>query len=233
MSGSMTRAQAAPAEAMDAPRAGRCAALASLSVRDLSVSRGYRQLFRAFGFELERGTVVQIAGGNGSGKTTLVRILCGLAPLQHGEIEWHYDDGKLRTQPRPEDICYLAHRDGLSESLSPFENLRFAMKLRGNYSRAAALSALQLVGLEHFAHVRAGRLSAGQRRRAAIARLAALDAPLWILDEPLTSIDMDGIGMFQRVLSAHLSAGGMAVLTTHQSIELEQHTIVTRELGQP
>ena len=205
--------------------------LKQLSVTGLAAVRGGRCLFSGVGFSLSAGEIMQITGTNGSGKTTLIRMLCGLSPAASGSLRWDYGSGLTSSQSSHNDICYLAHKDAINRSLTPYENVRYYADMHGTGKRETVLAALRTTGLGGFEHTQCSRLSAGQCRRAAIARLLTMPASLWVLDEPLTSLDVDGVEMFETVLSAHLERGGLVIMTTHQPMDLQQHDVRYTELG--
>ena len=184
---------------------------------ELAVWRGERCLFEALDFELGPSQLALVIGPNGSGKTTLLRVLAGLSAPTSGSVTW---GGSAVDSLQPEqraDIAYRGHLDGLKKDLSVRENLQF----HGALWRGAPLleSLLIELKLEHAADTRARYLSAGQRRRAALATLKLSAAKLWILDEPMTNLDSDGRALIVEWTRHHLGAGGSAVIATHQPDE--------------
>jgi heme exporter protein A len=189
-----------------------------LEVRNLEASRDDRVLFTALGFRLEPGHILQIAGRNGIGKTTLLNIVAGLAGAAAGEVLWQGEAVAGNESAYRAALSYIGHQAGLKQALSPLENLHFLCRLRGLSVEAAALgAALKKVGLAGYEDVPLARLSAGQRRRAGLARLFAEGSPLWILDEPFTAIDRSGVAELETWLGEHLAGGGMVLLTTHHA----------------
>ncbi len=193
-----------------------------LEAIDLQCTRGERQLFSGLSFRVHRGACLHVAGANGAGKTSLLRILCGLASPDAGEVRW---DGAGTRASRDElraQLVYVGHANGVKDDLSAIENLCFDAAIAGRacdeQMARAALAALDLAGFEeHLARA----LSQGQRRRIALARLVlAADSPLWILDEPFTALDARGVDELARLIDAHLRRNGTVVLTTHQDVPL-------------
>jgi heme exporter protein A len=189
-----------------------------LEARDLDIWRGGRRLVAGLSFALERGQKALIVGPNGSGKTSLLRIVAGLAPSSGGQVTWNavgtYD---LSPEARA-GVVYCAHLDGLKKDLTVRENLTFYARLRGaDEALDELLEALSLAGV---ADRQVRHLSAGQRRRAGLATLLAARAQLWILDEPMTNLDAAGRALVAGRIGAHLAAGGLAVIATHQPEEL-------------
>lgn len=205
-------------------------AITALSVTGLTLVRGERCLIAGLDLRLEAGAAVQVRGPNGSGKTTLLRAIAGLARPESGAIRWHGAAGPL-TGPVP--IAYLGHRSGLKADLTPREELRFALRLQGAADPQAVDAALERMGVAACADLPCGGLSAGQRRRVALARVLAGAAPIWILDEPLTALDAQGCADFGRLLAEHLRRGGLALLSTHQPLALEADRLATLHLETP
>lgn len=186
-----------------------------LFAKELHCRRGGRTVLANLSFELQQGCVLELRGANGSGKTTLLRVLAGLAPISGGELLWN------ETPPLPDEhatrMAYLGHLNGLSTELSSEENLRFAQQLAGGGEPAAALNTW---GLSTMANQPVRFLSQGQRRRLALARVWLSQRKLWLLDEPCAALDHAGEQLFDAQLSAHLAAGGMAVVATHRALNV-------------
>ncbi len=192
-----------------------------LLARELECLRGDIPLFAGLSFGVAPGQILQIEGANGSGKTSLLRILAGLSPPSEGEVLWRGESIARKRAAFFAEIAYLGHHLGLKAELSVGENLRLSFALNGTPpSRARVEQALDQVGLADREELPVRALSAGQRQRVALARLVSSAAALWILDEPFTALDVGGIALVQKLLEAHAERGGMAVLTSHQAIEL-------------
>src|SRR6185437_7284152 len=170
--------------------------------------RGGRPVFRDVSFCVERGAVLVVEGPNGAGKTSLLRLIAGLLAPAAGTVS--LSGGGLPVQDREERgkfTGWLSHQDGAKPQLTPMESLRFFARLYGAASdNIAAL--LELVGLSRAADLPCQYLSAGQKRRLALARLKLCGRPLWLLDEPLASLDADGKSLLLELLRQHLAAGG-------------------------
>ncbi len=193
-----------------------------LSAHDLACERGERLLFKNLGFELNAGEALLVRGGNGRGKTSLLRILCGLSSPIAGEVRWKGEAIHVAHEQYGRDMAYLGHANGIKEDLTPLENLRLTAALGGRaLDAAAATHALERVGLSRCLDLPARVLSFGQRRRVALAGLLSAGAMLWILDEPLTGLDVQGVAMVEGMIRDHVVAGGMAVMTTHQPLTLD------------
>jgi len=185
----------------------------------LAALRGERLVFRGLEFALGAGEALALTGANGSGKTTLLRLMAGLARPFAGRLGW--DGGDLWTAPEAHRarLIYLGHLPGLKPALSVAENLAFEAAL-GGQPPAAVGAALERLALRPLAGLALRRLSAGQRRRAALARLLLRPAPLWLLDEPATSLDSANEARLWALAAEHLAAGGRLVVATHASIPL-------------
>ncbi len=190
-----------------------------LQIRELTCSRGERLLFEGLSFAITPGTGLHVIGPNGSGKTTLLRTLCGLGAPDGGRILWQGADTR---EYRPEflrQVAFVGHAHGVKEDLTLFENLAFARALAVPADPYRPRDALARVGLAGFEEELAGTLSAGQRRRLALARLLVIRATVWILDEPFNALDGDGIEAVEALIAAHLAHGGLVVLTSHQPLQ--------------
>lgn len=196
----------------------------SLTVEHLQCIRDDRVLFDDLNFSLKAGQLLQIEGRNGSGKTSLLRILCGLTLATDGTVYWKNQDIQEIKSNYWATLMYIGHADGVKAELTPLENLAMARALMATPTSLALVEALEQVGLYGFEDVPTRTLSAGQRRRVALARLLVSDAPLWILDEPFTALDKIAISMIEDWLDAHAKRGGMAVLTSHHTVNCA-HTL--------
>jgi heme exporter protein A len=185
-----------------------------LRVRGLHFAFEGMRLFESLDFDVLPGEATLLVGENGSGKSTLLRLLAGLLPPDGGSIERAADvDGE------PVAVAWLGHTLGLKTSLTVIENLRFALGLNGHDRRLTPAQALSSVGLEDFDEVPARELSAGQRKRVALARLLLSPAAVWLLDEPYANLDPNGCQLVDRLVDRHLRAGGAAVLSLHHEAQ--------------
>ena len=203
-----------------------------LEASNLECVRGERSLFADVSFRLDGGEMLYLQGTNGSGKTSLLRMLCALTPALSGEIRWRGTPiGKLGEEFRSQ-LCYLGHQNAIKEELTPLENLLSAARLaQAALDEDAALDALALVGLRGREDLACRYLSQGQKRRAALARLVNEKRPLWVLDEPYVALDPAAVELVAGLIGAHLQAGGLAVLTTHQTVAVRAGAVRGLWLG--
>ncbi|WP_283603674.1 cytochrome c biogenesis heme-transporting ATPase CcmA [Serratia proteamaculans] len=189
-----------------------------LEAKNLSCVRDERTLFSGLSFTVKPGDIIQVEGPNGAGKTSLLRILAGLARPEGGEVCWHGKNTLRHRERYYQDLLFLGHQPGIKAQLTPFENLQFYQAVRTTPDRQAIWQALERVGLVGYEDLPVAQLSAGQQRRVALARLWLSDCPLWILDEPLTAIDKQGVAELISLFEQHAQQGGMVLLTTHQDL---------------
>lgn len=195
------------------------AALGRLDVRDLACRRGGPLVFAGLSFTVEPGGAVLLRGPNGSGKSTLLRCLAGLLRPEAGAITWN--DRPIGEDPEAHRrrLRYLGHQEAVKPQLGVAENLAFGTALAGA-AKADIDAGLRAFGIDRLADLPARYLSAGQRRRLALARVAAVPAPLWLLDEPLSGLDDAAIGLLEATIARHRAAGGMLVLSAHGAFDL-------------
>lgn len=187
-----------------------------LEARALSFHRQDEPVFAPLDFRVYAGELALIEGDNGSGKTTLLRMLAGLLHLGAGELLWRGE--LLQRDECASDILFLGHQLGLKADLSTLENLRIAAALHGAREEWNVPTVLTEIGLSGYEDEPVRRLSAGQKKRAAIARLILLPASLWLLDEPYANLDRIGIALVNDLLKRHTDAGGVAMVTSHSTI---------------
>ncbi|MBP9736512.1 MAG: cytochrome c biogenesis heme-transporting ATPase CcmA [Rhodoferax sp.] len=203
----------------------------SLTLSKLGCIKGGRQLFKDVDCSLHAGHWLYVAGANGVGKTSLLRLLCGLAPIEAGDIFWNQQSIQSQRETYRQDLCYLGHLNALQESMSVQENLLFTSALGGvAIDQQQILEVLARFGLRGRSQQLVRHLSQGQKRRVALSRLVLSQARLWVLDEPYVAMDEGGIRMLAELISSHLDGGGLVVLTSHQKVAVGKHTAQMLEL---
>ena len=202
-----------------------------LEVSQLTAIRDERILFESLSFTINSGELVQIEGRNGTGKTTLLRIVTGLG--DSGEIFWNGENIESNRDAYHQDLLFLGHQTGVKRELTAYENLRFYLNIhsRKPVDKETIYSALMKVGLVGREDVPVAQLSAGQQRRVALARLWLSDHKLWILDEPLTAIDKQGVKVLESLFLSHAEDGGIVILTTHQDMFADNPKLRKIKLG--
>lgn len=198
--------------------------LKKLEASELACVRDDRVLFSNLSFMLTSGQVLLIEGANGAGKTSLLRILTGFRKPDAGDLFWNeepIDD----TQNFYQDSAYIGHNNGLKDTLTAQENLHYAQALSS--TTLSSDEAMEQVGLNGYQDTLIRFMSAGQRRRLALARLLCTHKPLWILDEPFTSLDRASIKLFESFITSHVKQGGLVIMTSHHDTQLP-HTLVQK-----
>lgn len=204
-----------------------------LETIDLCCERDDRILVDRLNLQVEEGTIHQLEGPNGSGKTTLLRVLCGLSSRYRGRVLWR---GRPIARVRSDflaTLLYIGHGAGIKSALTPRENLAWHSALKGDRgagARGVIDVALEKVGLYGFEDAPCFTLSAGQQRRVGLARLFLVPAPLWILDEPFTAIDRQGVAELEGWIADHARQGGSVILTTHHELTID-HSLQRIRLG--
>jgi heme exporter protein A len=182
-----------------------------LQVQDLYCERQRRILFERLSFSVGPGELLQIKGSNGSGKTTLLKILTGLYEDYTGEVDWDLTSWPL----------FVSHKPGVKDQLTAQENLAWLAGLhQEGVDRLEVDRALLAVGLSGYQDVLCGTMSEGQRKRVNLARLFFIKSHAWILDEPLSAIDVEGVSLLQECIGSHLDEGGLVIVTSHQSLDV-------------
>ncbi|NNF95674.1 MAG: cytochrome c biogenesis heme-transporting ATPase CcmA [Halobacteria archaeon] len=203
-----------------------------LEVVNLECIRGDRRLFSELSFDLSAGELLHLHGHNGSGKTTLLRTICGLITPTEGEVRWQGENVRRLRDVFARELVYIGHKNAIKADLTGTENLRIACQLDGiPVSEKQAWDALEQLGLRGHEDLPVRVLSQGQKKRVALARLLLNKSPLWILDEPFTALDKAAVGYLQTVIQAHVDAGGMVMLTTHQEVALTRGQVKQLGLG--
>lgn len=192
-----------------------------VEVQNLTCERAGRRVFRNLGFAVATGQVMTLEGPNGAGKSSALRILAGLLPSAAGEIRFQMNGGYSITDSdeRARVVGWMGHADGVKAQLTVMENAEFFASLYG--SRVSVAGVLDHVGLKRMTGIPAQYLSAGQRRRLSLARLILSKRPLWLLDEPLSSLDADGRRVAAELIGEHCDDGGIAIVATHETLGLD------------
>ena len=194
---------------------------ALLRTIDLSCERDDRILVDRLNLEVEEGSIYQVEGPNGSGKTTLLRVLCGLSSRYSGEILWRDQPLRKARTEFLSSLLYIGHSAGIKSALTPRENLAWHGAMKRDIHGAGVIeAALERVGLYGYEDAPCYALSAGQQRRVGLARLFLAPAPLWILDEPFTAIDRQGVAELEGWIGEHAAQGGSVILTTHHELNI-------------
>ena len=193
---------------------------ALLKADNLMCERDDRLLFSNLSLELFSGDILRLEGPNGAGKTTLLRILSGLFSTFEGSVSWNGQNVRQCYSEFQQDLLFIGHKSSVKTTLTPLENLRFLMGLQQPIMDDELWQALEQVGLAGYEHVLCRNLSAGQKRRVALARLYLSDAKLWILDEIFTAIDKKGVAQLEAFLSEKARMGVAIVLTTHHELSI-------------
>ncbi len=180
--------------------------------------RGDHHVLRGVRFEVGAGECLQLKGANGTGKTTLLRTACGLAYPEGGEITWCGENIRKDMHSFHAQLAYLGHEPPLKAELTARENLQYWVGVRRRLEPPELDQALNRVGAEHWADRPVRTLSAGQKRRAALAGLTLMRVPLWLLDEPTTNLDTEGQKLVGALIEEHLQAGGVALAAVHHEL---------------
>jgi heme exporter protein A len=189
-----------------------------LEVENLHLWRGERHVLRGVHFALARGTCLEVSGANGAGKTSLLRTLCGLIHPEEGRVLWNGRDVRADLPAFHSSLAYLGHEPPLKADLTGRENLRYWIGIRHRLAPGELDAALARVGGAFWGERLVRTLSAGQRRRVALAGLALLAVPLWVLDEPTTNLDAEGRQLVGSLIAEQLTRGGMVIAAVHHGL---------------
>jgi heme exporter protein A len=192
-----------------------------LGVEKVHVWRGDRHVLKGVSLGLRPRQLLHVSGPNGAGKTTLLRVVCGLLRPEQGVVSWL---GRSIMGARAEyqaALAYASHEPALKADLTALENLRFAVGLKRRVTVSELRASLDQTGVAACADLPARVLSAGQRRRVAMARVLAMSASLWLLDEPFTNLDAAGTDLLRSLLQSHVENGGLALVVAHQDLKLD------------
>lgn len=204
-------------ETKDIPSVAAHANQALLSVENLTCTRSDIPLFSNLSFSLDKSQSLRILGTNGSGKTTLIRTMAGIHEPVMGQVHWNIGQESSSGFASKPKIAYVGHTTGLRGELTALENLEFHARINGNLSGISPTECLEKMNVAHCSKLPCIRLSAGQRQRVALSRLSLNQYDLWLLDEPATSLDDQGIDLLLDLAGYHLNAGGMIIYCSHQS----------------
>lgn len=204
---------------------------ALLETRDLCCVKDDRTLFDDLNISLSEGQILLVEGKNGSGKTSLLRILTGLSLPESGDVLWRGQPIGEVGADYYEQVNYVGHHDGIKRDLTCLENLRLVQAM-GKPVEIDLDRALEKVNLYRFGDNFVATLSAGQKRRLAMARLVVTEAQLWIMDEPFTSLDKASMAMFQTLFEQHLDKRGVIVMTSHHDIDMPGSDVVRLNLSE-
>lgn len=189
-----------------------------LKGEDVHLWRGYHHVLRGVRFQVAGGECLQLTGANGAGKTTLLRTACGLAYPEGGEITWCGANIRKDLHAFHAQLAYLGHEPPLKAELTARENLHYWVGVRRHLEGQELDGALERVGADDWADRPVRTLSAGQKRRAALAGLTLMRVPLWLLDEPTTNLDAEGQKLVGALIDEHLEAGGVALAAVHHEL---------------
>lgn len=202
-----------------------------LEVENLHLWRGDRHVLRGLHFALARGACLEVCGANGSGKTTLLRTLCGLIYPEEGRVLWNGENVRRDLRAFHAALAYLGHEPPLKSDLTARENLHYWIGIRQPLATEELTAALARVGALPFCERQVRTLSAGQRRRVALAGIALLAVPLWLLDEPTTNLDAEGRELVADLIGEQLARGGMVVAAVHHGLPPSVRNVTRLELA--
>jgi len=201
-----------------------------LAAKALMCERGGRVLFENLEFSIDGGQAMIIQGSNGAGKTSLLRIITGLSQPSEGVVSWNQNNIESVAEDFQQQLLYIGHLAAVKKELTVRENLQLLKRFWPSDAQGSIADLAENVGLRQRLSVSCSKLSAGQLRRVSLARLFISTQKLWVLDEPLTALDVDFISVVEKCLQKHLKAGGIAILTTHRGIDLGEQASFTLEL---
>jgi heme exporter protein A len=196
-------------------------AVDGLSVEKVHVWRGDRHVLKGVSLTLRPRELLHISGPNGTGKTTLLRVVCGLLRPEQGVVSWFGQSISAVRLEYQAALAYASHEPALKGDLTALENLRFAVGLKRRVAAADLRASLERTGVGACADLPARVLSAGQRRRVAMARVLAMSASLWLLDEPFTNLDAAGTALTLSLLQSHVERGGSALVVAHHDLKVD------------
>lgn len=208
--------------------------IAVLTVENLACTRGDRRLFADLSFRVEQGSALAVAGANGVGKTSLLRLIAGFIAPSNGTVRLATDDREITdAEERGRQIGWLGHQDGLKAQLTVIEQLAFFAQLYRPLRPAGTSpadageerSVLEMAGLSRQRDLPCRYLSAGQKKRLALAQLKIIQRPIWLLDEPLAALDASGKELAAQMIAVHCATGGIVLAATHEPLGIEAATL--------
>ena len=202
----------------------------TLKGENVHLWRGDRHVLRGIHFSVTGGECLQLTGPNGAGKTSLLRTVCGLSYPEEGRISWRGADVRADLPAFHAQLAYLGHEPPLKMELTTRENLHYWVGVRRRVSRAEVDATLERLGATRWSDRPVRTLSAGQKRRAALAGLALMRVPLWLLDEPTTNLDRQGQQLVGRLIDEHLAEGGLAMVAVHHELTVSAQGLRRLEL---
>lgn len=200
----------------------------TLTMTNAGCDRAGAPIVRGVDLVLGPGEAVQLFGPNGSGKTSLLALLAGHVEPAEGTVVWRRGETEAGPAPFVDSIFFLGHEASVKPALTAEENLQFwasLYNLKGQNARARIRDSIKRLGIERLRTYRAGRLSAGQRRRIDLARALLAQRPVWLLDEPVAALDSEGDRIVSAIIAEHLEAGGLAVIATHDTLEVTSRRV--------
>lgn len=195
-------------------------ASAGLCVEKVHVWRGDRHVLKGLSLEIGPGELLHVSGPNGVGKTTLLRVATGLLRPEQGRVMWRGKPISSAPEDYQSELAYSSHEPALKGDLSALENLKFMVRLKRRIADGELTACLERTGAARCADLPARSLSAGQRRRVAMARVLATRARLWLLDEPFTNLDASGVHLVSELLAEHIERGGLALVVAHHELKV-------------
>lgn len=198
--------------------------MSALIVKNLSCERGYNLLFDNLSLVVNSGDILHITGTNGSGKTSLLKILAGINTPEQGSV--YLDENPVKSERYQQDTIYLGHLNALVSELSCLENLKYLITLSQSVDEPTLINALGHLGLQGYESEYCAKLSAGQKRRVILAGLFVSSAKVWLLDEPFTALDPQGVEIVEQCIEKHCQQGGICLFTTHQDSALKNQKVL-------
>ena len=202
--------------------------MATIEVQHLECIRRDNVLFQDVCFNVSDGELLQIDGINGSGKSTMLRIIAGLTQASEGDVYWNEQSISDCRYQYQQQMTYIGHTNGVKDALTVDENLKVIQALSGSAHQTDYDKVLLRIGLPGMNDVMLGKMSAGQKRRMGLTRLLINQSQIWLLDEPFTSLDVDGKRIIEEIIVEHCQRGGIVIFATHQAMDIEGHEVRPR-----